>query len=131
MTKLRETDQKASKERTKTLGRPQIFDPDFHPARCIELGKQGKSVVEICCDFDIHKDTYYDWIKKFKIFSDAHKKSNLLKEQWFISLGLEITRGEIKGSNVTAYIWLTKQICGWRDKVEFSTQEDPEWEQES
>lgn len=126
MKKSRETGPQASKPN----GRPPIYDKDFHPQECIELGRKGKSVTEICNAFDIMRETYYNWTKTHKEFSDAHKKATQLKEEWYTAFGQNLAAGKIKGGNVTAYIWLTKQLCGWRDKVELIDSDNPEWENE-
>ena len=99
-------------------GRPTKYDPDFHPESYIELSKQGKTSAQITTEWDIHPDTKYEWMRNHKEFSEAVKKGQRALEAWFTNFGMNIAAGKMDKSNVTAYIWLTKNCIGWRDKVE-------------
>ena len=98
-------------------GRPSSYKPEFCDL-LVEFGRRGMCVTEIVCELDISKDTFYSWIKKHKEFSDAFKRAKALEEKWWINLGKNIVAGKIKGSNPTMYIWMTKNLIHWRDKVE-------------
>ncbi len=111
------------------IGRPSKYDNDFHPDSLVTLAKQGKTIQQVCAAWEIHKDTFYEWAKDKKgksDFSDAIKRAAAHREDFYINFGMNIAAGKMKGANVTAYIWLTKNCLGWKDKVE-NTNIDTEW----
>lgn len=72
-------------------GRPSAYSPD-HCETVIELGKLGKSVVQMACALDVHKDTLYEWAKVHEDFSDAFTRARQHSQDWWetkAQIGLE------------------------------------------
>jgi len=106
-----------------TRGRPTKYRPDFHPADYIARAKKGETFVEIACAWDVDIDTIAEWRKKHKVFSGAVQKGRAHLEAWFTKMGKAKMTGQVKGSD-TVYIWLTKNLIGWRDRIELDNSGD-------
>ena len=105
------------------LGRPPKYDIAFHPSEVIRLGKEGRSKAQMCSAFGIARETLYDWERKHKEFSDALKIAAEHREAFWTSFGMQIATGRLKG-NPTMFIWMSKNIISWKDKVEVT--QDPD-----
>lgn len=68
------------------MSRPSDYRPEFCDL-LPELGRQGKSVVQIACALDVHKDTIYEWVKVYPEFSDAFTRARQLSQDWWESKG--------------------------------------------
>ena len=101
-------------------GRPTKYRKAFHPKDYLRLCKEGKTIAQVCAEWEISRDTLNKWgkDKTKKEFTDAIKKGKEAREAWFVNFGMNIAAGQMKGSNVVAYIWLTKNCLGWKDKIE-------------
>lgn len=104
---------------------PWKYKKDYHPRAFIELSRQGKCLAQIARDWDVARETIYEWARKYKNFSDSMKKGQQLCEAWYIELGQAAMLGNAKtkdGQKIKVelgfYIWMTKNICKWSDKVE-------------
>lgn len=101
-------------------GRPISFKLEEKIDEALELckdpNKSGiKTVTDLCCHFDISRDTWYNAVKRHaedEYISDAVKKMNAYLDRWWVIAGLS---GKV---NVTAWIFCMKNIFGWRDKQE-------------
>jgi hypothetical protein len=71
---------------TKRRGRPSDYREEFCD-QVIELGKQGKSVVQIASALDCHKDSLYEWEKVYPDFSDALSRARQESQVWFENMG--------------------------------------------
>ena len=40
-------------------------------------------------------------------------------------MGRAATAGQVKGFNPTAYVWMTKNILGWSDRLEVNKEFEP------
>lgn len=108
-------------------GRPPKYLSEFHPRSFIELSKQGKNLTQIAFEWDLDRDTIYDWGKKYKAFSDAIKRGRQYSEAWYTNLGQAAMIGQARVDgeriqfNLGAYVWLTKNLFKWSDKREIQT----------
>lgn len=107
----------------KALGRPSSYKPEYCEM-VIEHMKQGLSIRSFCAVVDIHEDTAYEWIKVHPDFSEAVKKGRQQQIAFFEKTGIAAAHGKIPNFNAAAYIWLSKNMIGWRDKVELSGDEN-------
>ena len=100
-------------------GRPTKYRADFHPNDFIRLSKLGKNLTQIALEWDIDRDTIYDWGKKYPLFSGAIKKGRAFAEAWYVNIGQQAMMREGHGVNVNLgfYVWLTKNLFKWSDKV--------------
>lgn len=63
-------------------GRP----TDYRPEYCelvVELGKQGKSVVQMACALDVVRQTMLDWCKVHPEFLDAFTRAKQYSQDWW------------------------------------------------
>lgn len=96
------------------MGRPTKYLPEFCE-RAVELGKLGKSIVQIACDFGVLKSAVYDWMKEYPDFSNAMEQARLYSEAYWE----EITqRHSSVGSNVAGAKYYMNVRFGWREVQE-------------
>lgn len=95
------------------MGRPSKYKPEMCD-QLIQTFADGHFIGTFCADVGIHKDTFYDWLKKFPDFSEAYKKAKCAGDKHYTKLIRLIATGKIRG-NVTAAIYLTKCGLKWRD----------------
>lgn len=77
------------------VGRPTKFDAKLHPARAIELGKEGHTLIQIAADFGISKTTLYTWCEQFPEFLAAIELSRVYQQAYLESIHLKAIRGEM------------------------------------
>jgi len=106
-------------------GRPAKYRRGFHPREFVKLSKKGKSITQIACEWDVVRDTLYEWGRKHPEFSDAMKKGREACEAWYTNLGVGAMTGQlplIDGKkmvvNLGFFVWMTKNVIKWSDKVE-------------
>lgn len=110
----------------KKMGRPTKYQADFHPVDYIALCEKGYSQAQVCAAWSIDGDTLVEWTKKFPEFSAACKIGRKKKEAWYTNFGMMMAAGKVKGGNVAAWIWLSKQVCGWQDRIAIESDGDLE-----
>lgn len=98
-------------------GRPTEYKPEFCK-QIIDFMSNGKSLTAFAASIGHHRDSVYEWTKVHPEFSDALKKGRAASEAWWESIGIEGTLGQIKNFNPTAFVWMTKNMFGWKDKTE-------------
>lgn len=104
------------------VGRPPIYDPDFHPKDFIRRSKMGQHMYVIAYEWDLARDTIYDWANKHPEFSYAFKKGKELAESWYMKLGNAAMMGQatIDGKPVKVdlgfFAYLTKNKFKWSDR---------------
>ncbi|GHU62048.1 hypothetical protein FACS189445_4660 [Spirochaetia bacterium] len=80
---------------------------------------EGQSVVEVCSDLGISKDTFYQWVNKYPEFSDSYKKGLLLSEAWWEKLGRAGATGKIS-INPATWIFNMKNRFKWTDRQDLN-----------
>lgn len=63
-------------------GRPTDYRPEYCDT-VIELGKQGKSVVQMACALDVVRQTMLDWCKAHPEFLDAFTRAKQYSQDWW------------------------------------------------
>lgn len=105
-------------------GAPTKYRKDFHCREFVEKSKKGSSLTQIARDWEVDRDTIYEWSKKHREFSGALKKGREYCEAWYSDLGQRamigkvIVDGKPAQFNLGAFVWMTKNILKWSDKVE-------------
>lgn len=106
------------------MGPRSVYDPNFHPADFIRLSAEGKTKAQICASWGIHRDTLHDWIRTrdYKDLSDAVKRGEELRSQWWTNLATGIAAGRVPGAKEAMTIFLMKNICpnDFRDRIDHS-----------
>ena len=79
--------------------------------------ENGESVVEVCVQLGINRDTFYDWCKKHKKFNKAYEQGKLLSQAWWEKLGRAGSLGTQK-INPATWIFNMKNRFKWSDRTE-------------
>src|SRR5690349_4083220 len=75
----------------------------------------------------VHRDSLYEWRNKYPEFSDAIKRGRELLYKWMLDRGRAGMLQAVKDSqgnrvpiqfNATVWIFMMKNMCGWRDNPE-------------
>jgi hypothetical protein len=64
------------------MARPSEYREEFCD-RIIELGKQGKSVVQMACELDVVKQTLHNWAAEHPEFLDAFTRAKQWSQDWW------------------------------------------------
>lgn len=115
-TKRAPAKKRAAKKQPAKTGRPTKYTPAL-AKRLPDMFANGESVAEVCVELDIHKDTFYEWIKKYPAFSDAYKKGLQRSEAWWSKLGRAGSMGQVKIQPAT-WIFNMKNRFNWTDRIE-------------
>ncbi len=67
-------------------GRPPKYDPEVHPSSLTKVLANGDTINTFCKIHDIHKDTFFDWVKVHPVFSDHYKRGRATKSAYYESL---------------------------------------------
>ena len=66
------------------MSRPTDYRPEFCE-QVVELGKQGKSVVQMACALDVVKQTLHNWAEQYPEFLDAFTRAKQHSQDWWES----------------------------------------------
>ena len=64
------------------MARPTDYLPEYCE-QVIELGKQGKSVVQMACALDVVKQTLHNWASQHPEFLDAFTRAKQHSQDWW------------------------------------------------
>ena len=101
------------------LGRPTKYE-ERYPEMLIHHMTEGLSYQSFAATIGVHIDTLYEWERVYPNFSEAKKVGKGLLLLFFEKLGRAAAAGKVENFNATAYVWLSKNMIGWRDKVAFT-----------
>jgi hypothetical protein len=93
-------------------GRPTLYDPAYCE-RVIELGKEGKSPVQIACALDVARATLYAWADEHPEFLTAFTRAKEFAQAWFEDqgqAGLAMPTGQFN-----ANLWKKQVECRFRE----------------
>lgn len=108
----------------KRRGQPSKYRRDFHNEDFIRLSRQGKNFLQIASEWEVDRHTIQNWGKKHSEFLAAIKKGRCFCEAWYLNLGQLAMVGQatLNGQKVKVdvglYVWLTKNMFKWSDRVE-------------
>jgi len=104
---------------------PSIYRPEYHPVSFVELSQKGKCKAQIARDWQISRETIYEWERKYPEFSDAVKRGVEYCEAWYMDIGQAAMVNKAKDAEgrpikveLGFYVWMTKNICKWSEKIE-------------
>lgn len=101
----------------KSLKKIQVYDPNKHPLKFIQLSRQGLSEVEIAAELGVSVHTMQKWAEQYELFSEAYDIGMALHESWWLSKGKEGLENP-RDFNTPLYKFLTGNKLGYSDKVE-------------
>jgi|ERR1700761_2117382 len=64
------------------IGRPTVYREEYCD-QIVELGRAGKSVVQMACHFDVVKQTLFNWADAHPAFLDAFMRAKQLSQDWW------------------------------------------------
>jgi hypothetical protein len=99
------------------VGRPTGYDPAYC-ARVIELGKAGKSKVQMAAEFDVCRNTIENWARDNPEFLSALTRASTHAQAWWENAGQTgISADKFNGS-----VWSRSMAArfpeDWREKTE-------------
>ena len=102
----------------KAIGRPTKYRKEMCETM-LDLFKGGATVAEVCVELDIHRDTFYQWVKEKPEFSDTYKKGKELAEKWWAKIGQAGMLGKLEQPiNSAMWIFNMKARFKWQDRHE-------------
>jgi hypothetical protein len=96
-------------------GRPTKYEDKFCEM-LIEHMANGYSIEAFAGKLRVSKQSIYTWFDKHPRFMDARKKGDMALQFFYENVGIMAMMGDIKNFNLGAWIWLTKNRLGWKDK---------------
>ena len=93
-------------------GRPTKYKPEYCEL-LIEHMSNGNPFSTFTTIVNVNESTLFRWLDKTP-FLEAKKKGEMLCYHYYMTMGKALATGKIKG-NVTAWIFIMKNICHWRD----------------
>ncbi len=91
-------------------GRPTLYKPEYCE-EVVELGKQGKSPVEIACDLGVLRETMLGWAKQHEEFSTALTRAKQFEQQWWENEG----RKGLTADKFNAQVWTKSMQARFRE----------------
>jgi hypothetical protein len=99
-------------------GRPTKYKKKYC-TEIIEFMAEGYTATAFAGHIGVNFDTICEWTKQHPEFSEARKQGQAACEKYLITMGKGLMTGRIKG-NPTPWIFMMKNICGWRDKQDLT-----------
>ncbi len=96
-------------------GRPTKYKPEYCQ-KLIDHMAQGLSFESFAGLIDVCLDTLYEWEKKYPEFSETKKRGRRKQAIFWEGAGRDAALGKIENFNATAFVWMTKNMLGWREK---------------
>lgn len=106
-------------------GRPSKFDPAY-AERIIKHMANGLSFESFGGEIGVHKDTLYEWVKRYPDFADAKKKATERCRLWWERLGMAALMGRdvvdaqgkvtIEGKRINTVLWIFNMKCRFREE---------------
>ena len=104
--------------KAKRPGRPTSFKPEYIDKICM-MNAEGKTVVQICSNWGISRDTFYRWLKDNKDFKEAWDNSIDSCQDWWEQRYMAAMLGQIpnvKPQMVNAF--MKTKFPDWQEKKE-------------
>ena len=80
-----------------------------------QMFENGESVIEVCANMGISRDTFYRWCKEHKAFNEAYQTGLELSQAWWEKLGRAGSLGTQK-INAATWIFNMKNRFKWHDR---------------
>lgn len=102
-------------------GAPSKYRDEF-PEQLVEHMTKGLPFETFAATIGVDSDTLYRWREKHPEFGAAKKRGEVAAYLFYMKMGQGLALGKIKG-NVTAWIFMMKNICKWRDVAKIETEQ--------
>lgn len=90
--------------------RPLLYKEEFCD-EVLALGKQGKSVAQMCAAFGISRQTIDNWAARFPEFDEALKVAKIYAQDWWENAG----QVGIVDNKFNAQVWKTTMQARFRE----------------
>ncbi len=97
-------------------GRPTKYRSEYCDT-VVEVMRDGGSKVEVCATIGVCYETFQNWQKEHKEFSESVKHGSLLSQTWWEKLGRKGASCEDE-IQPTTWIFNMKNRFDWKDKVD-------------
>lgn len=97
------------------VGRPSKYKPEYCELLIQHLS-EGYSYESFAATIDVNEDTLREWEKHHPDFSASKKIGRQKQALFYQKLGISASKGQIENFNSTAFVWMTKNMLGWKDK---------------
>lgn len=91
-------------------GRPSKYDPAYCEV-VVDLGKQGKSLAQMCAHFDIARSTIDQWAEDYPEFSEAFNRARVHMQAKLEEMGFS----GLSNKEFNAAVWKTTMQARFRD----------------
>lgn len=91
-------------------GRPSTYDAAYC-AQVIDLGRQGKSQVQIACSLDVDPATLRDWAKAHEEFALALTRAKAEEQNWWENKGQD----GLTADKFNSAVWAKSMSARFRD----------------
>ena len=96
------------------FGRPTKYDKSMCETVISKMA-EGCCIAEVCAELGICKDTFHEWVKENKDFSDSYRIGRDKSEAWWAKLGRGGAMGQVPINSPT-WVFNMKNRFNWRDK---------------
>lgn len=93
------------------MGKPTLYKPEYCDA-AIELGKRGKSVVAMACEFGVHRSVLYDWVEQHPDWKHAFEMAKQYAQVYWEEVGAD---GVADTKYFNAAVWAKIVGCRFTD----------------
>lgn len=113
-------------------GRPPKYTEDELASKIVQLQADEPLLPEssLCLKLDVAHDYIANYSKRSALILEARKRTKQIREDAWVKKGLSIMDHDDPNRKVNAvvYIWMTKNMLGWRDdpQEEISDESYPE-----
>lgn len=91
-------------------GRPTKYKPEYCE-QVVALGKEGKSLVQMCAAFDIARSTIDQWAEDNPEFSEALARAKVYAQDWWEEVGQKA----LWADKFNAPVWKKSMEARFRD----------------
>lgn len=102
---------------------------DDYPDLLIEHMSDGLSFESFGAKIEVHKDTLYEWLKKYEEFRESYLVGQAKSRLFWERLGVMGCQGLIKNFSATVWIFTMKCRFGYRDGSETGHQSESKHDQ--
>jgi transposase len=92
------------------IGRPSKYDPE-HCETVVALGKEGKSIAQMCAAFDISRQTIDNWADEHPEFLEALSRAKVHMQAKLEEMGFD----GLKSKDFNAALWRKTMEARFRD----------------
>lgn len=91
-------------------GRPSKYDPAYCD-EVIDLGREGKSIAQMCAHFDISRQTIDNWASQYPDFLEALSRAKVHAQAWWEAKGVE----GMEADKFNAAVWKKSMEARFRE----------------